>query len=157
FRNSDVPQRDYQAVLMQGQYRVSDRLTVQGHWTVMLKDEGDFEGEATNQPALSSLYGDYPEVFAASRNFPVGRLNDFQRNKVRAWATYALPLGQKFGSVDLSGMFRYNSGLAYSLTARNVDLTETQVALAEAAGYANAPNSGVQTLYFGKRGAQTFP
>jgi hypothetical protein len=155
FRNSDVPQRDYQSVLLQGQYRVSDRLTLQGHWTVMLKDEGNFEGEATNQPALSSLLGNYPEVFSANRNFPIGRFDDFQRHKVRLWATYNMPLGQ-FGAVDLSGMFRFNSGLAYSLTAKNVDLTDTQLAIAEAAGYANAPNDGTQTLYFGKRGAQTF-
>jgi Carboxypeptidase regulatory-like domain/TonB dependent receptor/TonB-dependent Receptor Plug Domain len=156
FRNSDVPQRDYQALLLQGQYRVSTRLTLQGHWTMMLKDEGDFEGEATNQPALSSLYGDYPEVFSPARNFPVGRFDDFQRHKIRLWATYNVPLG-RFGSLDLSGMYRFNSGLAYSLTARNVDLTDTQLAIAEAAGYASAPNDGVQTLYFGKRGAQTFP
>ena len=122
----------------------------------MLKDEGNFEGEATNQPALSSLYGDYPEVFSATRNFPVGRFDDYQRHKVRLWATYDLPLG-RFGTLDLSGLYRYNSGIAYSLAARNVDLSDTQLLIAEAAGYANVPNGGTQTLYFGKRGAQTFP
>jgi hypothetical protein len=122
----------------------------------MLKDEGNFEGEATNQPALSSLYGNYPEVFAAARNFPIGRFDDYQRHKVRVWATYAMPLG-RLGTLDLSGLYRYNSGLAYSLAARNVDLTNTQLAIAEAAGYANVPNGGTQTLYFGHRGAQTFP
>jgi hypothetical protein len=156
FRNSDVPQRDYQALLLQGQYRLTDRLTVQGHWTMMLKDEGNFEGEATNQPALSSLYGNYPDVFSASRNFPLGRFDDYQHHKVRLWATYAVPVGRA-GDVDLSAMLRYNSGLAYSLAARNVGLTDQQLALAEIAGYANVPNSGTQTLYFGTRGAQTFP
>jgi TonB dependent receptor len=155
FRNSDVPQRKYQALLFQGQYRVNDRLTLQGHWTVMLKDEGDFEGEATNQPAVSSLFGDYPEVFSAARNFPTGRFDDFQRHKIRLWATYNVPLG-RFGGLDVSGMFRYNSGLAYSIAAQNVDLTDTQLAIAEAHGYANVPNDGTQTLYFGKLGSQTF-
>jgi len=156
YRNSDVPQRDYQALLLQGQYRVNNRLTVQGHWTVMLRDEGNFEGEATNQPGTSSIYGNYPEVFSADRNFPIGRFDDFQRHKVRLWATYNVPLG-RFGSVDVSGLYRYNSGLAYSLAAKNVDLTDAQLAIAEAAGYANVPNDGTQTLFFGKRGSQTFP
>jgi len=156
YRNSDVPQRDYQSMLFQGQYRVNNRLTVQGHWTLMLKDEGDFEGEATNAPGTSSLFGNYPEVFSADRNFPVGRLNDFQRHKVRLWATYDVPLGRA-GDVNVAGIFRYNSGLAYSLAAKNVDLTDTQLAIADAAGYANVPNGGTQTLYFGKRGSQMFP
>jgi hypothetical protein len=122
----------------------------------MLKDEGDFEGEATNQPAISSLFGDYPEVFSAARNFPIGRFDDFQRHKVRLWATYNVPFG-RYGGLDLSGMYRYNSGLAYSLAAQNVDLTDTQLAIAEAHGYANTPNDGTQTLYFGKLGSETFP
>ena len=122
----------------------------------MLKDEGDFEGENANQPAVPSLFGDYPQVFSAARNFPIGRFDDFQRHKIRLWATYNVPLGHA-GAVDLSAMYRFNSGLAYSLAADNVDLTGTQVAIAQAAGYANTPNDGTQTLYFGKRGAQTFP
>ena len=71
---------------MQGNYRIRRDLQVAGHWTVQLQNEGNFEGEAANQPGNPSLYGDYPEVFTADRNFPIGRFDDFQRHKVRLWA-----------------------------------------------------------------------
>ena len=58
----------------------------------------------------------------AERNFPVGRLDDFQRNKVRLWAIYNQPLG-RFGSLDVAPILRVDSGLAYSLFATDVALS----------------------------------
>jgi outer membrane receptor protein involved in Fe transport len=154
YRNSDAPERNYQALLLQANYRPWSRLSVEGHWTVQLKNEGNFEGEAENQPAISSSLGDYPEILVPSRNFPIGRLSDFQRNKVRLWAIYSQPLG-RFGDVDLAPILRVDSGLAYSLAATNVDLSDVQ--LARNPGYARLPDGGTQTLYFGDRGSQMFP
>ena len=154
YRNSDLPERNYQALLMQANYRPNTRLTLEGHWTVQLKNEGNFEGEAQNQPAISSAIGDYPEILVPSRNFPVGRLNGFQRNKVRLWAIYDQPLG-RFGSVDVAPILRVDSGTAYSLFATDVDFSDVQIA--RDPGYAHLPNAGTQTLFFGARGAQTFP
>ncbi|MFB3854127.1 MAG: hypothetical protein ACE148_09925 [Vicinamibacterales bacterium] len=37
------------------------------------------------------------------RNFPTGRLNDFQRLKVRTWAIYNRGLG-RIGSVDIASI-----------------------------------------------------
>jgi hypothetical protein len=155
YRNSDLAKRNYQALLLQGQYRVNSRLTVQGHWTVQLQNEGNFEGELANQPGVPSLLGDYPEVFSEARNFPIGRTDDFQRHKLRLWAVYNVPIG-RFGGLDLTGLYRVNSGLTYGLRALNVPLSDIQIARAEAAGYANAPNGGDQTLYFGERGSESF-
>jgi hypothetical protein len=154
YRNSDAPQRKYQALLMQANFRPSPRLQLEGHWTIQLKDEGNFEGEAPNQPAVSSDIGNYPEILVPSRNFPIGKLDDFQRNKVRLWAIYNQPLG-RFGSVDLAPIVRIDSGTAYSLFATDVPLSDIQ--LARNPGYANLPNGGLQTLFFGERGLQTFP
>jgi hypothetical protein len=153
YRNTDEPQRRYQGLIMQGNYRVRSDLQVAGHWTVQLQNEGDFEGEAANQPGNPSLYGDYPEVFTADRNFPVGRFDDFQRHKLRLWAVWNRQLG-RFGAVDVSGMWKYNSGLTYTLFAANYPLTAQQEALG--AGYANEPNGGAQNLFFGERGSQSF-
>jgi outer membrane receptor protein involved in Fe transport len=153
YRNSDTPERKYQALLLQANYRPSTRLSFEGHWTVQLKNEGNFEGEAGNQPAISSALGDYPELLVADRNFPTGRLNDFQRHKVRAWALYNQPLG-RFGSVDFAPILRVDSGLTYSLFATDVDLSPVQ--LARNPGYATLPDGGTQTLYFGERGSQSF-
>jgi len=152
YRNTDVPERNYQALLLQANYRAA-RLSVEGHWTMQLKNEGNFEGEAQNQPAISSPIGDYPEILVPGRNYPIGRLNDFQRHKVRLWAIYNQPLGH-FGSVDLAPILRVDSGLAYSLFATDVDLSAIQ--LARDPGYARLPDGGTQTIYFGDRGAQTF-
>jgi hypothetical protein len=154
YRNSDLPERQYHALLTQANYRPWSRLSLEGHWTLQLKNNGNFEGEAQNQPGISSSLGDYPEILVPSRNFPLGRLSGFQRNKVRLWAIYDQPLG-KFGSVDLAPILRVDSGTAYSLFATNVDLSDVQ--LARDPGYAHLPDGGTQTLYFGDRGSQTFP
>jgi hypothetical protein len=154
YRNSDLPERKYQALLAQANYRLARRLSIEGHWTVQLKNDGNFEGEAQNQPGISSSLGDYPEILVPSRNFPQGRLTGYQRNKVRLWAIYNQPLG-RFGSVDIAPLLRVDSGTAYSLLATNVDLSDVQ--LSRDPGYAHLPDGGTQTLYFGERGAQTFP
>jgi hypothetical protein len=154
YRNSDVPERDYQALLFQGNYRPMSRLMLEGHWTVQLRNHGNFEGEAANQPAISSAVGDYPEILVPERNFPTGRLNDFQRHKVRVWAIWNQGLG-RFGSLDIAPIVRIDSGQTYSLVANGVDLSDIQ--LGRNPGYADLPGGGSQALFFGGRGTETFP
>ena len=90
-----------------------------------------------------------------SRNFPVGRLDDFQRNKVRAWAIYNQPLG-RFGSVDVAPILRDRFGPDATACSRPMSpLSDVQ--LARNPGYARLPDGGAQTLFFGERGSQTFP
>ena len=155
YRNTDVPVRDYQALIVQSDYRVKPNLQVAGHWTVQLKNDGNFEGEAANAPGGSSLVGNYPELLG-ERVVPVGRLDDFQRHKVRLWAIYTQGLG-RFGSVDISPLWRINSALTYSLAASGVPLSAVQ--RSRNPGYARLPGSGAngsQTLFFGERGSQEF-
>ena len=92
---------------------------------MQLKNEGSFEGEATNQPALSSAAFDFPEITPAGRYFPTGRLDEFQRHKLRVWGVYNLAVGG-YGQVDIGGLWRVNSGLAYSLQSSNVAVNATQ-------------------------------
>lgn len=149
YRNSDVAKRDYDAIDVQSGWQLK-ALTVAGQWTVQLQNNGNFEGEAANSPAVPSILGDYPEIYVASRNFPMGRLDDYQRHKVRMWANYGLNLGPA-GRLDLAPMFRYNSARTFSYVA-TVPVTATQ--LANNPGYARTPTS--QTVYFGDRGAGRF-
>ena len=149
FRNSSTPVRDYQAMLFQANRRLSSRWTVDGHWTLQLKNHGTFEGEATSQPGLSSTIGNYPEILFLDRSEPYGRLNDFQRHKLRAWTTYGLDFA-RFGALDASLLYRYNSALTYSLVANGVPTTAAQRAANP--GYATPPTS--QTVYFGERGSR---
>ena len=154
YRNTDVPQRDYQALLFQANYRPTTRLMLEAHYTLQLRNHGNFEGEAANTPAIGSTVGDYPEMLVPERNFPTGRLNDFQRHKVRLWAIWNQGLG-RFGTLDIAPIVRIDSGTAYSLAANSVPLSDIQLALDP--GYAQLPGGGEQTLFFGERGSQTFP
>ena len=151
FRNTSVPKRDYQGLLLEGRYPITSRWSVNGHWTVQLQNEGDFEGEGINTPGSSSTYGNYPEALTPARNFPTGRFDDFQRHKVRLWTIYNLGIG-RLGAVDASLMYRYDSPTTYSLTASNVALSAIQKALG--AEYPDLPTN--QTLFFGARGSQTY-
>lgn len=153
FRNDDDSKRDYQAMVFQGNYRLTDRWSANAHWTLQLENNGTFEGEGTNTPGVANVFGDYPEIYTANyaRNVPDGRLNDFQRSKVRTWTTYTWGLA-KAGSVDTSIIYRYDSPLTYSLSAANVRTTATQ--LGRDPGYETPPQT--QTLFFGERGTESF-
>jgi outer membrane receptor protein involved in Fe transport len=151
YRNTSLPKRDYQALELESAYRFGSKLAVNGQWTVQLQNNGTFEGESTGAPAVPSLIGDYPEILVAERSFPNGRVDDFQRHKVRVWAAYNLGLG-RFGRVDLAPLYRFNSGRTYSLVAGGIPLSAQQIA--RNPGYARLPAS--QSVFFGARGSQSF-
>jgi hypothetical protein len=123
-----------------------------GQWTVQVRNDGNFEGEAANNPAIPSLIGDYPELYVADRSFQMGHLDHFQRHKVRLWAAYSVDM-HRAGRLDLSPMYRYNSGRTFSYVAAAVPFTAQQ--LAANPGYARVPTS--QPMFFGERGAGQFP
>jgi hypothetical protein len=151
YRNSDVPQRKYQGLSMQTAYRPTTRWGLYGNYTIQIKNESDFEGETRNAPGATSLYGNYPEIFVADRNFPLGRNASFQRHKARAWTTYDFALG-RFGSLDSALIWRYDSALTYSLTNAAVPFSAIQ--LSRDPGYAALPAS--QPLFFGGKGTEDF-
>ncbi len=153
FRNTNELQRNYDALQFDGTYRPWRALQLDGSYTLQIKNEGNFEGEATNQPGVPSIAFDYPEIFDPDRHFPYGRLNDFQRHKIRVWGIYNLDLGG-VGAVDVGGIWRYNSGLTYSLSASGVSLSAAQDAILAPLAYASPPTS--QSIYFGGRGSGNF-
>jgi hypothetical protein len=152
FENTSVPRRDYQAVQFEGRVRAWERLPVWGNYTVQIKNHGDFEGEAGNQPGLSSVWFDYPEMLPASRYAPYGRLDEFQRHKVRLWTIYSQDFG-RFGDLDISPLWRVNSGLTYSHFHASRAMSAAQRALNP--GYQRA-NTQTNNLFFGERGSESF-
>ena len=150
YQNSNLATRRYQGMIFQGNYRLRDNWTMNGNYTLMLHDEGNYEGEAPGQPGLVSVIGNYPQAFDAARSYPMGRLQNFQRSRVRLWSIYDLDLG-RHGDVTFAGLWRYDSGEVYSY-ALSMPLTPTQLALI--AAYPDAPSS--QTVYFGARGVGQF-
>ena len=151
YRNTDLARREYQAVDLQTSYRAMAALSLFAQWTVQLENQGNFEGESANNPAVASLIGDYPEIYVAERSFPMGRLDDFQRHKVRVWANYSVDLHQ-WGRLDVAPLYRYNSPRTFSLIAASVALSAQQTAANP--GYVRLPAS--QPIFFGARGAEEF-
>ena len=154
--NTNVPKRSYEAAIFQTDYRIADRLMAGEDYTVQLEDNGNFAGEAAGQPGIQSPFGDFPEILgpALDRLMPEGRLDSFQRHKLRVFGIYTQPLG-RLGSLDLSPIWRMNSGRVYSLTA---GLALPAAQLARNPGYpANDISPGVrETVFFGDRGAYQF-
>ena len=151
YRNTQLADRRYQGMDLQSSYRPRANLSVNAQWTVQIENDGNFEGESANNPAAPSWIGDYPEIISGNRSFPDGRLDDFQRHKVRVWAAYGLDL-HRFGRIDVAPLYRFGSGRTYSLVAGAVALTPQQIALNP--GYARLPAS--QPVFFGARGSQSF-
>ncbi|MEO8070580.1 MAG: hypothetical protein ABI652_04205, partial [Acidobacteriota bacterium] len=148
--------RDYQALVLQSNYRAKSRLAISAHYTLQLRNNGNFAGEAANQPGISSVYGNFPEIFgpALDRLLPEGRLDSYQQHKLRVGTIYSQRLGH-FGSVDLAPLWRVNSGGVYSLsTAIRVPAQQ----LARNPGYpVNDINPAVrETAFFGDRGENSF-
>ena len=154
YRNTDALERNYDGLEFQGRYQVADNFLIDGTWTVQIQNDGNFEGEATNNQARSSSAFNYPEITPENRYFPKGRLEDFQRHKVRLWGIYNVDLGTG-GVVDVGAIWRYNSGRAYSLRANGVFPNATQGGLLASAGYVDGPAG--RTVYFSQgRGSETF-
>ena len=153
YQNTDEAWRRYDALVFDGRYSVTDRWSVNGNYTLQLRNNGNYEGEGTNQPAVTGRLGDYPEIFTAIRHYPEGRLDDFQRHKVRLWTIYRLDLS-RFGDASLSALSRVDSGTTYSDAAAGQPISPTQRAKLGTAGYPDAP--AVQMVFFGERGANFF-
>ena len=151
-QNTDSPNfRAYQALQCLANYRVTNEWYVGGHWTVQLENEGNFEGEAGNQPGNYSIIWDRPEFYTADRHYPTGRFDDYQQHRVRLYTTYDVKFG-KGGTATVGALYRYDSPLTYSLLTNNVPITAQQLALNP--GYARPPTT--QTLYYAARGTGEF-
>jgi hypothetical protein len=156
YDNTDALYRDYQAVIVQSGYRLFTRLKVDGNYTLQLRNNGTFSGEASNQPGIPSIYGNFPEIFgpALDRLMPEGRLDNYQQHKLRVAATYEQSLG-RFGSVDVAPLWRVNSGGVYSLTSA---IRVPAAQLSRNPGYPTTDVSTAtrETVYFGDRGGYDF-
>ena len=156
FRNTDALSRDYQAIQIASRYRITNNWAVEGNYTYQLKNEGNFEGQDTNQPGISSVFGDYPEVLPVERFAPVGNLEGYQEHKFRLWTSYNFDFGRA-GNLTAGVLFSFDSGAAYSIADENFDLALLGPAgrfAARNVGYKNEP--GTRTLFFGERGTENF-
>jgi hypothetical protein len=157
YDNTNGVQREYQALVVQSTYRFRGDLSIGGHYTLQIKNEGNSNAEAANQPGNPSTYGDFPEILgpALDRYLPSGRLADYQRHKLRLYGTYSQDLG-RFGGIDVSPIWRVDSGQVYSSSIAAIPVTAIE--LARNPGYpANDISAATTlTLFYGDRGANDF-
>ncbi len=148
YENSDTPQREYQAIMLQGQYRITPNWLIEGNYTNQLKNEGNYEGEG-GQSIGATPFGNRPETQSPRVN-PTGRLAQYQEHKGRLWTIYNLNLG-KAGDLGAGVIYRYDSPLTFSYST-SVPLSAAQRAANP--GYQSLPTA--QTLFFGDRGIGSF-
>jgi hypothetical protein len=148
YDNSDVPTREYEGFVLQSRYNFTSRWFAEGSWTYQIKNEGNYEGES-GQGFGPSSYLDFVPLLD-ERNFPFGRLDDYQETKVRLWTIYTQPLG-RFGDLSFSLLGNYDTGSAYSYST-TVGRSSVQTAMNP--GYPDL--FGTQTIFYGERGAETF-
>jgi hypothetical protein len=145
YENTNLADRKYDALTFQSRYRITNNWSVNGHYTVQINNDGNYEGEGSSTPGSTvfsnspSIVGNYPEAFNASRNYPDGRLQAFRRHRVRIWAVYAWAWERRgtCRSQGCGGSIR----AWHTVAARNQVLSSTQVALMTAAGYRRRPIS----------------
>jgi hypothetical protein len=113
-RNGNEHTREYSAVELQGQYRITSRFNFGGNYTWSLT-EGNITGEDTGGGPFATISENYyPEYYDFSWFLPVGPLSTDQTHKLRAWVTYDQPT--VIGNFNFSVLQRFDSGSPYSLT-----------------------------------------
>ena len=67
FQNTDLAHRVYDAMVFQSRYSINPRWSVNGQFTLELRNDGNYEGEGINTPGATTRIGDYPEIFPAAQ------------------------------------------------------------------------------------------
>lgn len=147
YTNTDKLERSYQAVQLQGSYRVSDRFNIGANYT-WSEAKGNDVGETAGGGPATSLAQTYPEYRAFAQNNPSGFLPTDQTHKARLWLSYDQPLGA-FGNLNFSLLERFDTGLPYSATA-NVNVAD----YVDNPGYATPPATVI--YFFSDRGEYRF-
>jgi len=139
--NNDAATREYEAITALWDYRPSSRWLISGNYTYA-KTEGNYEGEGQNTPSSGSIQGDFVRSVDQAAAVPFGYTDDDIRNRLIALASYTWDL-QRFGAFSLGSIFRYRSGLPYSLTA-TVPMQDDPDYLGD--------DGSTYTYYFGRNG-----
>ena len=110
--NNDL-ERSYKGLNFQISYHPLQSLNVGANYTVG-ELKGNVEGETGGSgPTTRTDIVRYPEYLDRAWNFTVGDLNSDVRHKVRAWATYDVPVPEAVGRLNLGLLQFYNSGSPY--------------------------------------------
>lgn len=104
-------ERSYEGLHTQIRYRLTDKLTLAGNYTLS-KAEGNFQGETSGSGPVTAGSEAYAEYKEARWNYPVGDLRVDQRHKIRAWAVYDL-VDNRRHKLSISWLENFYSGQPY--------------------------------------------
>jgi outer membrane receptor protein involved in Fe transport len=112
--NSNDFRRDYDAIQLQGQYRLLRRVNIGATYT-WSELKGNIVGETTGNGPVS-VGGDefYPEYYNFEQNRPYGLLSQDQTHRARVWAGIDIPTF--IGNFNVSALQRFESGTPYQLS-----------------------------------------
>ena len=147
-RNTDVANRTYKGLVLQGSYRPGATWQVGGNYTLSWQ-RGNFTGEDEGSGPIRFSGNDQPEYRQASWNFPTGYNPGDQRHKVRGWVYYQVPVSPRAGRVDIGLLERVDSS-----DASSADGSIDPRSYVTNPGYQSVPST--VTYYFGPRGAQRY-
>ncbi len=149
--NSNDVTRDYDAILLQTGYRVTDRINLGAYYT-WSEVTGNYTGETSGSGPVTESGSQYqPELLNYARRDPTGTLPDDRTHKLDAWVSYDLPT--PVGNFNFSLLQNFDSGAPYSVagTIQLDNRLETRCPQCRPnPGYASPSRSG--TYFFSDRG-----
>src|SRR5690606_38567647 len=107
--NTNLLNRRYRALNLQGSYRIGTRLMAGASYTLS-RLWGNIEGETIGSGPVTSGVLRYPEYRQLEWAYPEGDLSADQRHRARIWATYDLPWGARLFSTQLGVLQQVESG-----------------------------------------------
>jgi outer membrane receptor for ferrienterochelin and colicin len=113
--NTDERKRRYQGGTFQVAYRLASSANVGASYTLS-RLWGNVDGENAASGPLTVRLFDYPEYRQARWNAPDGDLFGDQRHRLRLWGTYAVPISEAAGALDVSLLFGAASGTPFVLS-----------------------------------------
>jgi len=141
--NTNEFERTYDALELQGSYRLFQRLNIGANYTYS-ELKGNVVSETTGAgPVTEGTSSYYPEYYAFDQNNPVGFLAGDQTHKLRAWAS--MDFNTFVGNFNVSVLERFDSGDAYSLVG-----SVNTGAFITNPGYRTPPTA--ENYYFSDRG-----
>ena len=149
-------ERTYNAVQLQGAYRITDRLDISGNYT-WSQLYGNAEAEASDGVGTSiGRTTVYPELNNFDRRNPVGYLANDVRHRANIFMNYNI--NTSFGAFNFSAMEEVNSGSPYNrgwTLDYNLYDGEYGVPLLDSLGYVSPGDTSFYYLSVGEDRAET--
>ena len=111
--NTSRAHREYEAFSLQFDLRPGRKWGIGGNYTFG-ENQGNHEGENTNQPAVGTELGDFVLSRPEDAATPFGLTDEDITHRAQLWGTYRYGL-ERWGDLAFSGIFNFTSGATYSL------------------------------------------